>query len=287
MPTLSLVIPAYNEEARLPALLDTLARSAAEAVEAAGMSLQETLIVDDGSSDGTRDILERAEAERPGLRAVLDYEHNRGKGAAVATGVLAASGEYVLIADVDLSTPLEELSKLAEAAYAGADVAIGSRAIEGAMVERGPVHRKLLGKAFNGTVRMLTGLDARDTQCGFKLLRTREAQSLLAAQTCPGFAYDVELLLRADRAGLRIVEVPVIYLHDSRSRVKVVSASLKMLRDVCALSYRLRVDKEEPWAPPAVVSRLGGLAAENADRDAGREADPGANQAGLGTHRQR
>lgn len=285
MPTLSLVIPAYNEEARLPALLETLAHSAAGAVEAAGMSLQETLIVDDGSSDGTREILRRADDEQEGLRAVLEYEDNRGKGAAVATGVLAARGEYVLIADVDLSTPLEELGKLAEAMRSGADVAIGSRAIEGAMVERGPVHRKLLGKAFNGTVRVLTGLDAHDTQCGFKLLRTRDAQSLLAAQICPGFAYDVELLLRADQAGLRIVEVPVIYLHDSRSRVKVVSASLRMLRDVCALSYRLRVRRQEP--EPEAVRPLVGFAADDADGDAGGKAGTGADQAGLGAHRQR
>lgn len=287
MPTLSLVIPAYNEEARLPALLETLVRSAADAVEVAGMSLQETLIVDDGSSDGTREILRRAEGEHEGLRAVLEYENNRGKGAAVATGVLAARGEYVLIADVDLSTPLEELEKLAAAMRAGADVAIGSRAIEGAMVERGPVHRKLLGKAFNGTVRTLTGLHAHDTQCGFKLLRTRVAQSLLTVQICPGFAYDVELLLRADQAGLKIVEVPVIYLHDSRSRVKVVSASLRMLRDVCSLSYRLRVRRQEAPASPGPVSPLLGLPADDADGDAGGKAGAGADQAGLGTHRQR
>ncbi|HKO39199.1 MAG TPA: dolichyl-phosphate beta-glucosyltransferase [Solirubrobacterales bacterium] len=287
MPTLSLVIPAYNEEARLPALLATLARSAAGAVEVAGMSLHETLIVDDGSSDGTREILRRAEDEQQGLRAVLEYERNRGKGAAVATGVLAARGEYVLIADVDLSTPLEELGNLAEAMRAGADVAIGSRAIEGAMVERGPVHRKLLGKAFNGTVRMLTGLDAHDTQCGFKLLRTRDAQAFLAAQICPGFAYDVELLLRADQAGLKIVEVPVIYLHDSRSRVKVVSASLKMLRDVCSLSYRLRVRGKEAPGSPEAAPPLFGLAADDADGDAGGKAGAGADQAGLGAHRQR
>lgn len=283
--TLSLVIPAYNEEARLPALLHVLARSAAGAVEAAGMSLQETLIVDDGSDDGTRKILEDAQAEQPRLRAVLDNERNRGKGAAVASGVLAARGDYVLIADVDLSTPLDELGKLTEAMRAGADVAIGSRAVEGALVERGPAHRKLLGKAFNGTVRMLTGLDVRDTQCGFKLLRKPVAQHLLAVQICPGFAYDVELLLRADKAGLRIAEVPVTYLHDSRSRVRVVSASVKMLRDVCSLSYRLRV-RDEAAPPLPAVTRLTGLAADDADGDARGEAGPGADQARLGAHRQ-
>jgi glycosyltransferase involved in cell wall biosynthesis len=235
--SLSLIIPAYNEEARLPALLKTLATSAEAAVEAAGMELLETLIVDDGSTDRTREILDRA--RRPGLRPVLDRAENRGKGASVADGVGQARGEYVLIADVDLSTPLEELGKLSAAVRAGADVALGSRAVPGAVVERGPSHRKLTGKAFGMSVRMLTGLAVRDTQNGFKLLRTVAAQELFSEQLCPGFAFDVELLMRAKQAGLRIVEVPVLYVHDSRSRVRVGPASLQMLREVALLRRRL------------------------------------------------
>ncbi|HET6550808.1 MAG TPA: hypothetical protein VFG79_20260, partial [Solirubrobacter sp.] len=140
----------------------------------------------------------------------------------------------------DLSTPLEELPKLTEAVRGGADVAIGSRHVPGAVVERGPLLRKITGGTFSGAVRVLTGLRLRDTQNGFKLFPAAAAKQLLAAQTCPGFAFDVELLMRADRAGLRIAEVPVLYLHDSRSSVRVASASMEMLKDVGKLAYRLR-----------------------------------------------
>jgi dolichyl-phosphate beta-glucosyltransferase len=112
--------------------------------------------------------------------------------------------------------------------------------VPGAVVERGPVHRKLLGETFNGAVRLLTGLRLRDTQNGFKLFPTEVAKRLVAEQTCPGFAFDVELLMRADRAGLKIAEVPILYLHDARSSVRVGSAGAKMLKDVGGLAYRLR-----------------------------------------------
>jgi dolichyl-phosphate beta-glucosyltransferase len=261
--TLSLVIPAYNEEARLPALLEALAATADEAVADAGFELVETLVVDDGSTDRTREILARA--NQPGLVPVLDHSDNRGKGAAVADGCRNARGDYVLLADVDLSTPLGELTKLSEAISAGADVAIGSRAVAGAMVERGPAHRKVTGKAFGSTVRLLTDLDVRDTQNGFKLLPAKAAKALFAEQLCPGFAFDVELLMRAKLAGLRIAEVPVLYVHDERSRVRVGRASLQMLRDVVMLSHRLR--PRRAVGPQSVVSRtwLGELPADDSD----------------------
>jgi dolichyl-phosphate beta-glucosyltransferase len=234
--TLSLVIPAYNEKERIPALLQTL-ETAPEVVREAGLRLDEILIVDDGSDDGTKQLLAEAEERNPLLRPLLQFEHNRGKGAAVASGAIEARAAYVLVADVDLSTPLTELGKLVAAIHNGADIAIGSRHVEGAEVDRGPAHRKLLGKGFNGAVRLLTGLE---------LLPTNLARPLLSAQTCDGFAFDVELLLRASAAGLSIVEVPVIYLHDSRSRVRVTSASWQMLKEVCGLSYRIRVKREPP-----------------------------------------
>jgi dolichyl-phosphate beta-glucosyltransferase len=238
--TLSLVIPAYNEEARLPALLAALERDAAPAVENAGMELVETLIVDDGSTDRTRAMLKAAEPGSARVSPVLEFDRNRGKGAAFAAGVNQARGQYVLLADVDLSTPLGELPKLTAAIRVGADIAIGSRAVPGAVVERGPRHRKVLGNSFNAAVRLLTGLRLRDTQNGFKLFPTEATRPLLAEQTCPGFAFDVELLMLADRAGLKIAEVPIRYVHDERSSVRVGSASLEMLRDVSGLAYRLR-----------------------------------------------
>ncbi len=248
MEALSLVIPAYDEEARLPALLELLASSAEGTVAAAGFELAETVVVDDGSGDRTAAIL--AASKVPKLKPILGEEGHRGKGAAVARGVSAASGEYVLIADADLSTPLGELAKLARATAAGADVAVGSRAVAGAVVERGPIHRKLTGRAFSLTVRLLTGIPVRDTQNGFKLLRTATARELFAEQVCPGFAFDVELLMRARRAGLRIDEVPVLYVHDSRSRVRVVRASVRMLGEVLRLSRELRGRPSSPPAPP-------------------------------------
>jgi glycosyltransferase involved in cell wall biosynthesis len=263
MTTLSVVIPAYNEEARLSALLEALASSADAAVEAAGLELLEVLIVDDGSDDRTREIL--AAASLPKLRAVLERSENRGKGASVADGVRKAEGDLVLLADVDLSTPLEELHKLSAAMRQGADIAIGSRAVQGAVVERGPTHRKLTGKAFSATVRALTGLPVRDTQNGFKLLPTEVGKALLAEQLCTGFAFDVELLMRAQRAGLAIVEVPVLYVHDERSRVQVGQASAQMLRDVILLSRRLRPPRVASSAPHGERSWLGGLPADDSD----------------------
>lgn len=241
--TLSVVIPAYNEEARLPGLLEKLAAEAEGAAAAAGLRLLETLIVDDGSTDRTRALLEAAAEENERLQPVLEYERNRGKGAAFAAGALKAQGDYVLLADVDLSTPLRELGKLTAAIEGGADLAIGSRAVAGAVVERGPVHRKVLGNTFNGAVRLLTGLRVKDTQNGFKLFPAEPVKRYAAQQTCPGFAFDVELLMRANQEGLRIAEVPILYMHDLRSSVRVVSASSQMMREVAALVYRLRVRK--------------------------------------------
>lgn len=252
--SLSIVIPAYNEEVRLPALLEKLSAEADKAAAEAAMRLHEVLVVDDGSTDRTRQLLEAAAAGNEWLHPVFPYERNRGKGAAFAAGALQAAGDYVLLADVDLSTPLDELGKLTAAIEAGADVAIGSRAVVGAVVERGPAHRKVTGNTFNVAVRRLTGLRVKDTQNGFKLFPTEAVKRYAAQQTCPGFAFDVELLMRADREGLRIAEVPILYVHDLRSRVSVASASPQMLWEVARLSYRLRV-REDDTADSADIVR--------------------------------
>jgi dolichyl-phosphate beta-glucosyltransferase len=239
-PSLSIVIPAFNEEERLPRLIEALAASAAVTAAGSGLRFLEAVIVDDGSQDRTPELLREAAALHPFLR-LLSNGGNRGKGAAVAAGVRAAGGDYVLLTDIDLSTPLSDLSRLARAVHAGAEIAIGSRVATGAVVERAPAYRKRLGQGFNLVVRALTGLGFGDTQCGFKLLRTAAARELLAVQFCRGWAYDVELLMRGRRAGMEIVEVPVTYVHDPRSRMHVARASVRMLMDVVGLSLRLRM----------------------------------------------
>lgn len=249
-PSLSIVIPAFNEEQRLPRLIEELAMSAEPTAAESGFSFLEAVIVDDGSSDRTPDLLREAAVEHPFVRLV-SAERNRGKGAAIAAGVHAARGDSVLLTDLDLSTPLSDLSGLAQAVRDGADAAIGSRVAPGSVVKDAPAYRKRLGQGFNLTVRVLTGLRFRDTQCGFKLLTTAAARELLAVQTCRGWAYDVELLMRARIRGLEVAEVPVTYVHDPHSRMQIARASVRMLWDVVALSLRLRTRQTRPLDTPA------------------------------------
>ncbi len=272
-PSLSIVIPAFNEERRLPRLLEELEKSAKATAAQSGFSFLEGVIVDDGSSDTTPELLREAAAALPFVRLVSG-NGNRGKGAAIAAGVRFARGDYALLTDIDLSTPLSDLSRLARAVDEGADIAIGSRVVSGSVVKDAPAYRKRLGQGFNLTVRTLTGLSFGDTQCGFKLLATATARELLAVQICRGWAYDVELLMRARLAGLDVAEVPVTYVHDQRSQMTVVSASMRMLRDVVGLSLRLRTR-----------GRLD-RSADDPDRDAGRHADARRDQARVDPHRQ-
>lgn len=248
-PTTSIVIPAYNEQARFAALLTALGRDAERELDRAGLSYLEAVIVDDGSTDGTRSLLERAAADEPRINPVFG-KRNRGKGAAIRDGVAAARGDWVLIVDVDLSTPIRDVRGLAEEARrAGAEIAIGSRDRHGSNVIA-PLRRRLVGTLFNLAVRGATGLDYADTQSGFKLARTTVARELLTEQLCPGFAFDVELLLRARLAGLEVVEVPVSYTHDHGSKVRILTVAPVMARDLGRLWWRLRRPAKGAAAPP-------------------------------------
>jgi dolichyl-phosphate beta-glucosyltransferase len=189
-PELSVVVPAYNEAARLPATVARLERYLAERPH-------EILIVDDGSTDGT---VEAAQAAAQAPLVVLRNEGNRGKGYSVRRGMLAARGARRLMTDADLSTPIEELARLEAGLDAGHDVAIGSRALPGARLEVA-----------------LPGL--RDTQCGFKLFSARAAEAVFAAARLDGFSFDVEALFIARQLGYGIAELPVVWRNDAATRV--------------------------------------------------------------------
>jgi dolichyl-phosphate beta-glucosyltransferase len=226
---LSVVIPAYNEAARVgPGL-----RRAAQYLASRGIAC-ELLVVDDGSGDETAAV-----AEREGAR-VLRHERNRGKGAAVRTGLLAAAGARILVSDADFSTPIEEVAKL-EASLGGADVVLGSRALsDSRILTRQPLYRETMGKVFNLLIRVLGVRGFRDTQCGFKLLRGGAARALCAELTIDGFAYDVELIWLALRAGFNVAEVGVVWANSPDSRVDPIRSSLGMIRDVLLIRWRHR-----------------------------------------------
>ena len=221
------MIPAYNEESRLPA---TLAR--VQEYLASSPRPYELVLVDDGSADGTLAVMNAAAAGRPNVRVVA-LGKNHGKGRAVAAGVAATSGALVLFSDADLSTPIEELAKLEDALAAGADIAVASRALKRSeIVIPQPGTRVLMGKVFNLLVQGL-GLvpGVWDTQCGFKLFRGDDARALFGALRTDGFAFDVEVLHRARRCGLRIAEVPVRWSHSAPTKVRW-RHPLQMFRDL-------------------------------------------------------
>jgi len=211
---LSIVIPAFNEEQRLPASLGAVSAYLAARPSAPRV---EVLVVDDGSSDATASRAEDA-GRRHGLDLrVLRLPKNRGKGFAVRTGCLEAAGRLILVSDADFSTPIYEWEKLASA---NAPVAIGSRAVDESLVkERQSLGRRTSGKLFNQVVRLLLVPGIRDTQCGFKLFTREAARAIFSRARVDRFAFDVEALLLARQLGYAIAEVPVLWFNSADSRV--------------------------------------------------------------------
>lgn len=247
-PDLSIVIPAYNEEARLAPTL----REAVDYFRAIRRDV-EILVVDDGSRDATSLLTLQLGREWEELR-LLRLPSNRGKGYAVRTGVVNARGRLILFADADGATPIVEVQRLEEALEAGADVAIGSRVLTDAGVEvRAHPHRRLIGRAFHLLVRSLTVHGIHDTQCGFKLFRAAAAQELFSRMRMNGFSFDVEVLLMAQGRGYRIAEVPVNWTHQPGSRVNLVVDSLRMARDLFTIRSNLtRGAYAQPHLTPIV-----------------------------------
>jgi glycosyltransferase involved in cell wall biosynthesis len=238
--TLSIVVPVYNEDRRLPILFEALAVDSRQEIPLAGLELVEVLVVDDGSTDRTQELLDARASVDARLR-VVRLEGNRGKGAAVRAGVLAARGEYVLVTDVDLSTPLTELDKLVDAIRAGNDLAIGSRGLPSSQIAvHQPPHREWMGKTFNSLLRLATGMPYRDTQCGFKLFRLDRTRVLFEIQLIEGFAFDAELCLNASRLGLAVAEVPVLWRDNRDTKVRIVQSSMRMTLDLIRLARLAR-----------------------------------------------
>jgi len=226
---LTIIIPAYNEERRLPVTLPQVIAFVQEQTYPV-----EILVVDNASTDRTADIVREIAEQHPIV--TLLHQPIRGKGAAVRKGIFAGRGEYLFICDADLAMPIEEIEKFIPPAISDYDVAIASREAPGAKRYHEPWYRHLMGRVFNLLVRVLLVLDIQDTQCGFKCFRRDIAHHLFSLQTIDGWAFDVELLHIAQRRGYRIVEVPIHWYYGENSRISPLRDSLNMIREV----YRIR-----------------------------------------------
>jgi dolichyl-phosphate beta-glucosyltransferase len=229
---LSIIIPSYNEEARLPETL----RRIAEYLPTLGLRT-EVLVVDDGSMDRTAAVAESFRGKLSGLR-VLSNGPNRGKGYSVRHGMLESQGDLVLFTDADLSAPIEESNKLLSALNNGYDVAIGSRAMDRSLIStHQSIFREFAGIIFNKIVRIVLRLPFVDTQCGFKAFRRERTQIIFEQQRIEGFGFDPELLYLARHHGLRAIEIPVRWGHSSATTVNMMGDSLKMFLDIFAIRW--------------------------------------------------
>jgi dolichyl-phosphate beta-glucosyltransferase len=236
LPPFSLVIPAFNEAERIGQNLRT-----AFAYLQTTSPRSELIVVNDGSTDATSEIVREVFAGQTAITArLLEHSPNRGKGAAVREGLLAATTPIGLFSDADFSTPIEEAPKLIEPIAAGEiDVAFGSRALDRSLIgHRQPWRREQGGRVFNLIVRVATGLPFWDTQCGFKAFRLDVFLPILQRAKTDGFGFDVELLYLARRANLRMKEIPVRWNHFEGSKVSFARDSVRMLKDVAALRRR-------------------------------------------------
>ena len=229
-PQLSIVIPAYNEGARIEATLERVMSCVAERGWDA-----EVLVVDDGSSDTTPEIVERWIKLYPRLHLVQN-PGNRGKGYSVRNGLLQAAGEIVMFTDADLSAPMIEAERLMTAIADGADVAIGSRWMDRArQTIHQPLYRQFFGRCFNWITRTVMGLPFKDTQCGFKAFRREAAQVIFRLQTIERWGFDPEILFIAQKLKYTIREVPVSWGHDERSRISYLKDGMKMLEEMAVV----------------------------------------------------
>jgi len=231
---LSIVIPAYNEAQRILPSLERLF-----AYMEVHHPSYEVLLVDDGSTDGTATVVQQRFGDRPALR-LLSYGGNRGKGYAVRFGGTHTTGDVVLFSDADFSTPIEEVEKMLPLLEQGYDMVIGSRAIAGAEIRtHQPFYREVSGKLFNLLVRLLVAPEFHDTQCGFKCYRPEPMLPVLQRQQIDGFAFDVEMIALARAAGLKVAEVPVVWINSPTSKVGL-AGGLAAFGDLIGIRRRAR-----------------------------------------------
>jgi len=232
MPKYSFIIPAYNEGARLGSTLDRILNYLA----ACGWDA-EVVVVNDGSRDRTADLVRAAASAHPQLR-LIENPGNRGKGYSVRNGMLNAKGEVRLFSDADLSSPIEEASELFAAISAGADIAIGSRWLQPeTQTHRQSLLRQFYGRIFNLALRILLGLNFKDTQCGFKAFTSGAAQAIFPLQRIERWGFDPELLYLARRAGLKVQEVPVAWAHVEGTRLSPLRDGLRMFGEVLKIRW--------------------------------------------------
>ena len=235
---LSVVIPAYNEQARIIGTLEQVL----DFLNAWDCTW-EVVIADDGSTDDTARLIDNFAANSPGVRR-LSLPH-RGKGWAVMNGMLAAEGEYRLLCDADLSVPIEHVERLLPPQADGVDLAFGSREAPGARRIGEPFHRHLMGRVFNVLTRFLGVPGVLDTQCGFKCFRGETVEVLFQGQTIDGFGFDVEVLYRARRAGMVIQEIGVDWYYRDLSKVRPIQDSIAMTRDLLKMRWRYRKSRSD------------------------------------------
>jgi glycosyltransferase involved in cell wall biosynthesis len=240
-PRYSFVIPAFNESGRIPATLS----SVLGCIRAHGWDA-EVIVVNDGSTDSTAEVVRAFAQTAPEVR-LIENPGNRGKGYSVRAGMLEARGGVVLFTDSDLSAPIEEAVRLFAAIQQGADIAIGSRWLErGRQTQRQPLYRQFFGRCFNFVTRAVMGMKFADTQCGFKAFTRAAAQTVFHLQTIERWGFDPEILFIAIKRGYWIIEVPVSWAHDERTRMSYLRDGFKMLQEIAIIrwnAFRGRYDK--------------------------------------------
>ena len=244
-PTYSIVIPAYNESARLGATLEKVLAY----VHAQGWGA-EVIVVNDGSRDNTAEIVRSFAAKDPALRLV-ENPGNRGKGYSVRNGMLNARGSIVLFSDADLSSPIEEAPKLFEALERGADIAIGSRWLRAeTQTQRQPLHRQLFGRIFNLVLRLTLGLQFADTQCGFKAFKQTAVQSIFPLQRIERWGFDPEILFLARKFKFRVQEVPVAWAHREGTSINPLVDGSRMVMEMLHIRWNSLTGKYDTAKAP-------------------------------------